>query len=456
MKGARILVADDEKGMRDFLGILLRKAGYDVALAASGGEALALTAKASYDLLVSDIRMPDLSGIDLLREVKATSPQTLVVLLTAYASTQTAVAALKLGAYDYITKPFDVEEFKIVVAKALERKHLQEENVSLRQQLQSRRGFDSVIGTSTAIRELLELVNRVADTPATILLTGERGTGKEVLARAIHEVSRRREHKFVSVNCAAIQESLLESELFGHVRGAFTGAISAHPGLFETADGGTILLDEVGEMSATMQAKLLRVLQERTVRRVGGNEETRVDVRVLASTNRDLTVSVADSSFRADLYDRLNVISIRLPPLRDRMVDIPLLAEHFLRRAARQMERPVAGIEAEAMRSLEAYGWPGNVRELENAIERAVAIESGTVIRQVSLPDTVRGALVTAPERLLTTGAKFDLEAYLDELRKRYIAEALESSSGKMVEACKRLGISFRAIRYYAKKYQLR
>lgn len=449
-----ILVVDDEKGMREFLSILLRKEGYEVTIAGSGREALTRVASSAFDLLISDIRMPDLSGIELLREVKVISPGTLVVLITAYASTQTAVAALKLGAHDYITKPFDVEEFKIVVRGAIERRQLQAENADLRRELRSRKRNDQVVATSAAMRGLLALIERVADTNATILLTGERGTGKEVLARVVHDASPRRDNRFVTVNCAAIQESLLESELFGHVRGAFTGATSAHQGLFESANGGTILLDEIGEMSLTMQAKLLRTLQERTVRRVGGSDEVAVDVRVVASTNRDLVQSVAAGTFRADLFDRLNVIEVQIPPLRERRDDIPPLTDHFLGAARQEMGRAIEGIEPEAMRALEAWNWPGNVRELENVIRRAVALESSNRIRLMSLPDAIRGVSAGPPRALEEAG--FRLEEHLDGLRRRYIEEALARSGGKLVEAAKALGITFRALRYYAKKYALR
>jgi len=453
---ARILVADDEKGMRDFLSILLRKEGYEVTVAANGEAALESVSQQEFDLLVTDIRMPGLSGIDLLREVRAISPGLLVVLITAYASTQTAIAALKLGAHDYITKPFDVEEFKIVVRNAIERRRLQKENASLRRELQSRRGLDGVIGTSSAIRAVLDMVRRVADTSATILLTGPRGTGKEVLARAVHDSSPRREKRFLTVNCAAIQESLLESELFGHVRGAFTGASSAHSGLFETAVGGTILLDEIGEMSASMQVKLLRVLQEKAIRRVGGTDEIPVDVRIVASTNRDLAVSVEDGTFRADLFDRLNVIRIEVPTLSARKEDIPLLVEHFLKAAASEMGRTVSAIEPDAMLALETSEWPGTVRELQHVIRRGVALASGDLLTLQSLPDNVLGQTRASGRPLLDGSVGFQLDRHLDEQRRQYIAEALERSNGRMVDAAKLLGMTFRALRYYAKKFDLR
>ena len=456
MSAPRVLVADDEQGMREFLRILLKKEGYEVALASSGREALELaSAPDPFDLLISDIRMPDLTGIDLLREIKSVSPETPVFLITAYASTQTAIAALKLGAFDYLTKPFDVEEFKIVVRKALERSRLQRENASLKRQLRSHLGESSIIGRSPALKAVLDLVARVADTPATVLLTGERGTGKELLARAIHAMSSRSKRRFVSVNCAAIQESLLESELFGHVRGSFTGATSAHEGLFAAADGGTILLDEVGEMSPNMQAKLLRVLQEKTIRRVGGNKETSVDVRIIASTNRDLDKDAADGSFRADLYDRLNVIRVEVPALRDRREDVPLLVEHFIQAAAAEMKRAVVGIEPEALRALEQHDWPGNVRELENVCRRAVALESTEQLRLGSLPREVVGAGATADDALPEIEEGFVIEDHLEERRAQLIRKALAMSGGKRVEAARILGMTFRALRYYIKKYEL-
>jgi two-component system, NtrC family, response regulator PilR len=452
----RILIVDDEKGMRDLLSIMLRNDGYKVDAAESAGRARDLVSKASYDLIISDIAMPDGSGVDVLRAAKETQPDTIVILITAYASTESAIEALKLGAYDYIIKPFDVEEMRIVLKNALERRQLERENTLLKRELKENSRFDDLVGESPTMEEVRAMLDRVASTNSTVLISGESGTGKELAARAIHRRSPRRAKQFVSINCGALPDELLESELFGHVKGSFTGAVATKKGLFEVADGGTIFLDEIGDTSPAMQIKLLRVLQEREIRRVGGTEQLEVDVRVIAATNQDLDTLVREKRFREDLFYRINVIAIKMPPLRDKREDIPFLANHFLAKYTRMMGKKIREISPEAMRQLMDYAWPGNVRELENVIERAVALETtdrilpGSFSRDVTSrpePDTA------LPVSLEDKG--IDLETQLERLRERFMNEALARTNGVQTRAAELLGMSFRSFRYFAKKYNL-
>ncbi|HAR43045.1 MAG TPA: Fis family transcriptional regulator, partial [Bdellovibrionales bacterium] len=326
----KILVVDDEKSMRDFLSIMLRKTGYDVSIAENGEEALARMQSEIFDLVISDVKMPDIDGIAVLKQVKDISPETIVIMITAFATTETAIEAMKLGAYDYITKPFKVDEIKLIIQKALERHHLKKENILLRREMESRAGFDNFIGKSEAMKKIFSLIRQVADTKSTVLISGESGTGKELVARAIHFSSSRKERPFVTINCGALPETLLESELFGSMKGAFTGAVANRQGLFESANGGTIFLDEISATTPALQIKLLRVLQEREFKRVGGTADIKVDVRVISASNRDLLAEVSRGAFREDLYYRLNVIPIQIPPLRERRDDIPLLTDFFL------------------------------------------------------------------------------------------------------------------------------
>jgi two-component system response regulator PilR (NtrC family) len=370
----RILIVDDELSMRDMLVILLKKEGLDVRPAGSRAEAAAVLREGPVDLVLTDVKLPDGDGLEILRHVKAASPETAVVVMTAFGTTEMAVAARKLGAEAYILKPFDVDELRIVVRDALANRSLREENIRLRREVGQAYGLDRVIGVSEVMASLFEMVRAIAPTSSTVLITGESGTGKELVARAIHGLSSRSDGPFVSVNCGALPDTLLESELFGYVKGAFTDARQSKKGLFEAAHGGTLFLDEVGETSLAMQVKLLRALQERRIRRVGGTDETEVDVRVISATNAPLEELVKQKRFREDLYYRLQVIPIHTPPLRERREDIPLLAQHFLERFARVMDKRVAKISDETLRILERHSWPGNVRELENVIERAVAL----------------------------------------------------------------------------------
>jgi two-component system, NtrC family, response regulator PilR len=454
----RILVVDDERSMRELLAIVLRREGYEVLLAENGRGALGVLEREPVDLLISDIKMPDMSGVEVLRAAKKIDPDILGIMITAFASTDTAVEAMRLGACDYLSKPFDIDLLKMKVREKIENRQLRQENVLLKRTLGLSHQFSNIIGRSDVMLDVFKMIETVARTNSTILLTGESGTGKGLVAQAIHFHSLRREKPMVSLNCGAMPENLLESELFGHMRGAFTGADANKKGLLEVAEKGTVFLDEIGEMSAVMQVKLLRVLQERRFRRVGGLEELTADIRVIAATNQDLQKAVADGRFREDLFYRINVIPIALPPLRERREDIPLLAEHFLSKYGEQMEKEISGVSREAMDLLLNHDWPGNIRELENALERAVALEATPTILPDSLPATIRGEspkTAGAPAEALPESG-FDLEAHVQEIERGYIAEALRKAGGVQVKAADLLGMSFRSFRYYVKKYNLR
>jgi two-component system response regulator PilR (NtrC family) len=457
---ARVLVVDDERSMRELLSIVLRRDGYDVLIAEDGAAGLELLKRERVDILITDIRMPQMNGVDLLREAKRIAPDIVSIVMTAFATTETAVEALRLGAADYVTKSKDTAaELRVRVGRELERRRLQQENVLLKRAMRTSHQFSNIIGTSSAMVALFQLIETIAATNSTVLITGESGTGKELIARAIHVNSPRRERPFVAVNCGALSETLLDSELFGHMRGSFTGADSNKKGLIEVAEKGTIFLDEIGEMSPVVQVKLLRVLQERKFRRLGGTEEIDADIRILAATNRDLTKMVAEGSFREDLFYRINVIPMRVPPLRERQGDIPLLAEHFVSRFAEQMHKPVSGISGAALSLLTQHGWPGNIRELENAMERAVALERTPTILPDSLPEQlshrVAEASTAAPAEAFPD-AGFDLERHVQDIEREYIAEALRRAGGVKVKAAELLGMSFRSFRYYTKKYNLK
>jgi two-component system response regulator PilR (NtrC family) len=458
LRQPRVLVVDDERSMRELLAIVLKREGYDVTLAESGRAAIEILERDRVDLLISDIKMPDMSGVDVLRAAKKTDPDVLAIMITAFASTETAVEAMRLGACDYLSKPFDVDLLKMKVREKIENRQLRQENVLLKRTLGLSHQFSNIIGRSESMLEVFKMIETVARTNSTILLTGESGTGKGLVAQAIHFHSLRRDRPLVALNCGAMPEALLESELFGHMRGAFTGAEMHKKGLLEVAEKGTIFLDEIGEMSPVMQVKLLRVLQERRFRRVGGLEELQADIRVIAATNQDLTKAVAEARFREDLYYRINVIPIVLPPLRDRREDIPHLAEHFLSKYSEQMAKAIGGLSHGAMELLQQHDWPGNIRELENAIERAVALEATPAILPESLPAGVRKVTprpdAQATDALPASG--FDLEAHVKGIERGYIAQALERAGGVQVKAAELVGMSFRSFRYYAKKYNLR
>ncbi len=449
-----LLIVDDEASLRDFLSIVFEEEGWRVETAGSLAEARSALAKHEPDIILCDLMLPDGSGIDLVREVKAATPSVAVVMITAHTSTKSAVEALKAGAFDYIAKPFDIDELKIIVRNAAERKELEEENIHLRTALEERFTFSNIIGRSARMQEIFSIVQRIAKTTSTVLISGDSGTGKELIARAIHYNSGRR-GKFVSINCGALPETLLESELFGHERGAFTGAIREKKGLFTEADRGTIFLDEIGETSTAMQIKLLRVLQDHVVRRVGSNSETQVEVRVIAATNRDLAESIRAGTFREDLFYRINVIPIALPPLRQRREDIALLVEHFIAKYSKSMGVPQKRISSDAMRLIEKYHWPGNVRELENVVERMIALEASDVLTTKSLPEHVLlgGSMPDVTFDLPADG--ISLVDHLEGIGKIFMLKALERTGGVQTQAAELLRMSFRSFRYYAKKYDL-
>jgi two-component system response regulator PilR (NtrC family) len=449
----RILVVDDERSMQEFLEIFLRREGYEVTTVGDVDSALLAIENDDIALVITDIQMPGRSGIDLLHEVRDHSPETVVIVITAFGSAETAIAAMKDGAYDYITKPFKVDEIRLIIEKALEKRLLAGENRRLRTELRSQARHRTIIGTSEPVHRVFELITQVADTKTNVLISGESGTGKELVARDIHQQSERRDAPFVAINCGAIPENLLESELFGHVRGAFTGALSNKEGLFESANGGTLLLDEIGELSPPLQVKLLRVIQERRIRRVGGTNDVAVDVRILSATNRNLVDEVAAGRFREDLYYRLNVIQILMPPLRDRREDIPLLVNHFVEKFQEELGRSVAAISDEAMARLMDHDYPGNIRELENAIERAVALSRDGQIGLDALPSSVSRRESSAPPRIPSEG--LDLESTLAEYERGLLAEAMNLAGGVKKRAAQLLSISFRSFRYRHEKLGL-
>jgi len=453
----RVLVVDDESGMREFLKIMLEKNGYQVEGSDSGEDALKKIEQGSYDLVICDLKMPRVSGLEVLRRSKEINPEAPVIMITAFGSTESAVEAMKLGAYDYITKPFKVDEMQFVLNKALEKARLVEENIQLKKELKSKYGFHQLVGVSEPMRKIYELIRQVSATKSNVLISGESGTGKELVAKAVHYNSSRRANPFVVVNCASIPETLLESEMFGHTRGAFTGAYQAKRGMFELADQGTIFLDEIADMPLSLQAKLLRVIEDKSFRRVGGEQEIKVDVRVLAATNKNIEKEVSDGKFREDLYYRLNVMRIHIPALRERMEDIPILAQHFLQKYAQELGKPIKKISEEAEQLLLRASWPGNVRELENVIERAVSLEKAEVILPENLPEKFR-----QPAEPLGQLAEFtippggiDLEKTLEEIERKMIKEALVQSQGVKTKAAEMLGLSFRSFRYRVSKLGL-
>ena len=437
-------------------------------LADNGRRAIECLNQKPFDLVVSDARMPDIDGLEVLRHARSINPSVIAIMITAFGSPDLIKGVEQLGVTDYVEKPFNTEVLKFRIRKELDRRRLQQENVLLKRAMHSAHQFSNIIGNSSAMLQVFEMVETVAPTGSTVLVTGESGTGKELIARAIHVRSSRSDRPFVAVNCGALSETLLDSELFGHMRGSFTGADSNKKGLIEVADKGTIFLDEIGEMSPMLQVKVLRVLQERKFRRVGGTEEVEADIRIIAATNRDLGKMVAEGQFREDLYYRINVIPVRLPALRERPEDVPLLAEHFVAKFATQMKKNVTSISGAALNKLTAHAWPGNVRELENAMERAVALERTPSILPESLPESVQAASSLGPRVATATAAApaaasnalpdqgFDLEQHVQHLEREYIAEALRRSGGVKVKAAELLGMSFRSFRYYMKKYNLK
>lgn len=449
---ARILVADDERSMREFLEILLVKEGHEVLLADSAAKALELVQARELDLVITDLRLGSSSGLEVLAGTKKRRSDIEVIMITAFATAENAIQAMKLGAYDYILKPFKVDELSVVIAKALEKRELVAENRALKNRLEGREKFSELVGRSQAMREVFNVVEKVAPTRTTVLVTGESGVGKELVARALHTRSPRINAPFVAVNCGAIPEGLLESELFGHVKGAFTGASQTKPGLFQSASGGTLFLDEIGELPLSLQVKLLRAVQDRRVKPVGGVEDIEIDARIVAATNRDLQAEVKAGRFREDLFYRLNVIQVKVPPLRERREDILVLAEYFLRKFAQEHGRPALAFTRQALSALADYDFPGNVRELENAVERGVTLAEGEVIDIDDLPASLRTPSSAMVPAVTEIPAHFDLQKFLDDLEQRYLDRALSQASGVKLEAARILGLTFRSFRYRLKK----
>jgi len=449
-----LLIVDDEKSILDLLSVVFKKEGYDVRTNPGTPKALDLIGEGEFDVLVSDIKMPQVDGMDLLRKSKKDHPTIPVIMITAYGSVKQAVEALRAGALDYVVKPFDIDELKIVVARGIEERRLREENVLLKKAFHEKSSFENMIGKSKLMQEVYELIEKVSATDATVLITGESGTGKEMAARAVHSQSQRREHAFVSVNCAALPENLLESELFGHTKGSFTGAVADKRGMFEAAHHGTIFLDEVGEMSQWTQVKLFRVLQERKIRRVGGTDEIPIDVRIIAATNQDLKKRIEEGKFREELYYRLNVISFEMPPLRKRIEDIPLLLNHFFHKHCEKQGRKMKRLTPEVVGVLETYSWPGNVRELENLVERIVAVEERETITEGCLPAEIAESRRREENRVAFKNG-FNLESYLDQISVKYIQEAGQAAGGNMRRMAELLGISYRSLRYLLEKFKI-
>lgn len=453
---ANVLIVDDEQSYRQLLTLVFESDGHTIRTAMNGRQAIDALAEGSVDIIISDVKMPDMDGIEMLRAVRETQPDLGVVLMTAFASVETAREAFKLGADDFIQKPFDVEELKLIVKKTLEKQELIVENRAFKRAQRDRGSVKNIVGTSSKMDAIFQMIETVAEVQSTVLVTGESGTGKELVARAIHDQSDRAERPFISINCGAFTETLLESELFGYVKGAFTGANTNRKGLFEAADKGTIFLDEVGEMSPAMQVKLLRVLQERRVRPVGAHDEIPIDARVIAATNRDLKAMADEGTFREDLFYRISVIPIDLPPLRERAEDIPDLVEHFVAKFNAQSGRNVT-VSVRTLQVLENYSWHGNVRELEHTIERAVALERGDEIHPERLPDHITNY---NPERIK---AEFDLPengidltVHLDNLERTYVVEALRKVSGNQTKAAELLGMPVRSLRHLLDKHNIR
>jgi two-component system, NtrC family, response regulator PilR len=455
----KILVVDDEQSLREVLSIMLKRAGYAVTIAMDGEDAVELLQKEIFDLVITDLRMPKVDGMEVLKAVKSASPETVVLIITAFASADSAVEAMKQGAYDYLTKPFQVDEVQLIIRNALEKRRLTTENMLLKREMASQSSFAQLVGQSEAIQRVFEVVRKVADSKSNVLICGESGTGKELVARAIHYNSVRSALPFVAVNCSAVPETLLESELFGHMKGSFTGAIANKAGLFEIANGGTIFLDEIGDTTPTIQVKLLRVIQEREFRRVGGSQDIKVDVRVVAATNKDLEKAVADGSFREDLYYRLDVIPIRLPPLRMRTGDIPLLVNHFLERFAKESGKPKPVFSSDAMHVLLEHEWRGNVRELENLIERVVAFSVDGPVTDADVRGWLHRPTAPPPVQgvpLDLTDEGLDLEGLINGIEKDLLLKALERSKWVKKKAARMLRLNTRSFRYRLEKYAIK
>ena len=448
----KILIVEDEKSLREVLKILLEEEGYDTESAVDGMEATEMIQQDIYDIVITDLKMPRADGFEVLRKVKEVSPSTNVIMITAFGTTESTIEAMNLGAYEFIPKPFKIDEIRLVVNKAFERKRLSDELSVLREKVQTSYRLENIIGKSPRMQELFRLIPKIAQSSSTVLITGESGSGKELVAAALHNLSPRKGKNFVAINCTTFPEGLLESELFGHVKGAFTGAVSNKQGLFEIADGGTIFLDEIAEMPISLQAKLLRVLESGTFRRVGGVADITVDVRVISATNRDLSDTIAAGGFREDLFYRLKVVPVHLPPLRERTEDIPLFLEHFLARFSPDKKE----FSPECLRLLMKYPWKGNVRELENMVERIVLLTDRNMILPDDLPEEVFTA-VNPSAALPGIGEEgIDLEKIVEEIEKNYLNNALAKTNGNKTDAAKLLNLSFRSFRHRLQKYGIK
>jgi DNA-binding NtrC family response regulator len=456
---SRVLVVDDEVNLRKVLAAMLRKEGYDVAVAADGEQALAEIEKNGADVVVTDLVMPKVGGLELLKSVNATQPDVPVIIITAHGTVDSAVEAIKLGAFDYITKPFEQAEIQAVVAKAARTHTANQQNVKA-----DGRARASIIGESSQMQDIFKIIDKVAETPSTVLITGESGTGKELIATALHDGSPRRDKPLIKINCAAIPKDLMESELFGYERGAFTGAVTSKPGRFELADGGTLFLDEIAEIPVEMQVKLLRALQESEFERVGGIKTTRVDVRLIAATNRDLQREIEAGHFRKDLYYRLNVVPIVLPSLRERKGDIPMLVKHFIEKYNKRLNKKIEGVADDALVLLEAWPWPGNIRELENLMERVIVFSDGPLLTAKDLPEPVRGGIsqtlgvgLENPSGSVGVGALKDIvRQETAKVEKDLIVKALEETQGNVTRAAKLLQISRKSLQTKMKEFGLR
>ena len=463
MPNPRILVVDDEMIVCESCKRILEEEGYEVDTALSGKEALEKMKENPYDIVITDLKMPEIDGMEVLRTFRREYPDAIVIMITGFSTVETAVEAMKLGAFDYIPKPFTPDEVSIIVKKAIEKKSLLLENIYLRQELQEKYGFHNIVGKSKKMQEIYRVVAKVAGTDSTVLIYGQSGTGKELVARAIHFNSPRRERQFVPVDCAVLSENLLESELFGHVRGSFTGAVTTKPGLFEVADGGTVFLDEVGNISLAIQAKLLRVLQEREFTPVGGTKAKKVDIRLIAATNKDLEKMIREETFREDLYYRLNIVPIYLPTLKERQEDIPLLAVHFLKKYAEEMGKTIKGFTPEAMEKLMKYPWPGNVRELENVIERTVVMIDEEMVRvdQLILPDQKEKEVLIERHIPMTSEELKDIKKQLrekavEEVERAFLLSALERHDWNVTRAAEEVGMLRPNFQALMRKYNLR